>query len=194
MTRQGYLLAGGVMVLGLTFGAGYWQGQRSSAVATTQAENQANVAKVERDAFEAQAKAKDKTIESKDAAIMADKRSLARANAEIQRIKELPPIVINGPGTPDLRPVVERQKQLIDAYEVGKRSNEVYIKDLESKNFDLTCSRDLWKASTEAGKREAVGLRIALDLQKSLTKGALWKGRIQGLIVGLGSSYIAKRI
>jgi len=182
-----------LLVIGASIGVGYWYGTKRNQVKATQAENAANVAKGERDAFKAQAEAKDQEIAAKSAATLADKRALARANAEIQRIKDLPPVVPIGPGTPDLSPVVERQRQLIDAYEVGKQASEKYIFTLEADKLDLTISRDAWKASSEAGAREAAGLRIALEAQKSLTKNALWRGRIQGLAIGLGGGYVYGR-
>lgn len=190
---------GVLVVLGVTFGAGYWCAGNRNRAKVNEAETQANIAKGERDAITAQAQAKDKEIAAKNAATVADKRALARANAEIQRIKDLPPVVPIGPGTPDLSPVVECQRELSvaralnAAYEVGKQASEKYIFKLERENEDLTVSRDLWKASTEAGAREAAGLRIALEAQKSLTKNALWKGRFQGLAIGLGTGYVIGR-
>ncbi|MBA4274834.1 MAG: hypothetical protein C0436_04175 [Alphaproteobacteria bacterium] len=190
---------GVLIILGVTFGAGYWQGTKRNQAKVTQAETHANIAKGERDAITAQAQAKDQTIAAKDAAIAADKKALARANAEIQRIKDRPPVVPVGPGTANTSPVVECRRELtaarelIAAYEVGKLASEQFTKGLETKIDDLTISRDLWKASTEAGAREAAGLRIALEAQKSLTRNALWRGRIQGLAIGLGSGYVIGR-
>lgn len=184
---------GVLVVLGVTFGAGYWYAGNRNQSKVTQAETQANIAKGERDAITAQAQAKDKEIAAKNAAIVADKRALARANAEIQRIKDLPPVVPVGPGTPDLSPVVERQRELIAAYEVGKLASEQFTKGLETKIADLTISRDLHIKRAEAGEREAAGLRVALEAQKSLTKNALWKGRLQGLAIGLGTDYVIGR-
>lgn len=185
---------GVLVVLGVTFGAGYWQGTKRNQTKVTQAETQANIAKGEADAFKRQAEAKDQAIAAKDAAIVDARKLVSRANAEIERIKNLPAVVPSGSGTPDLRPLVERQGQLIAAYEISEKAKDGLIRDLDAKVFDLSTSRDLWKASADAREREAAGLRIALETQKTLTRNALWKGRIQGLVIGVGSFYLAKRM
>lgn len=58
----------------------------------------------------------------------------------------------------------------------------------------LTTSRDAWKATAEDRAREAAGLRIALDAQKSVANSGKWVGRFQGVAIGLGVGYIAGRL
>ena len=191
---------GVLVVLGVTFGAGYWQGTKRNQTKVTQAETQANIAKGEADALKRQAEAKDKADAAKDSAIADAKASLYRAEQELARSKMVRPAMVPVPisaipwtpmGNMGLeepgRDLVRRQETVIEA-----QSN--LIKLQETKIDDLTISRDLWKASTEAGAREAAGLRIALEAQKSLTRNALWRGRIQGLAIGLGSGYVIGRL
>lgn len=188
---------GGVLVvLGLVFGAGYWQGQRKGSTAATQAENMANVAKGEAYAIKAQALAKDAEIQAKDNGLAEARADLARRTAELARVRgallSKPATVPGAPesilaGSVDLAPVVEKQHEVIQA-------QAVLITELDTRVFDLTRSRDLWKTSAEAREREAAGLRIALEAQKSLTKGALWRGRFQGLAVGIGSGYLVGKM
>jgi hypothetical protein len=188
-----------LLVIGASFGVGYWQGTKRNQVKATQAENAANVAKGERDAFKAQAEAKDQEIAAKDAGLESAKASLRRAEQELARSKVVRPSVVSVPlpaipGTPmgnvgvedGWRDLVGRQEAVIQA------QGEV-IKLQDVKITDLTISRNAWKASSEAGRREAAGLRIALEAQKSLTRNALWRGRFQGLAIGLGSGYVIGR-
>jgi hypothetical protein len=196
MTRQGYLLAGGIVALGAIYGAGYWHGQHKENTRATQAEHKADVAKGEADALKRQAQAKDAEIVAKDAGLESSRAEVARKIAELAKLKASLLPVNPGPllpvkplesGVVDLAPLVAKQDEVINA-------QAYLIQGLETKIVDLTISRDAWKASEEARSREAAGLRIALEAQKSLTKGALWKGRFQGLAVGIGCGYLAGKI
>lgn len=198
--KSSAIAAGAVaIVLALTYGLGYRAGQAKVSQRAETAENEANVARGERETYKRQAEAKDQEIAARDAGLDAARNNLRRAEQELARSKmERPPVVPVPlpaiPGTPvgDLgveggwRDLVGRQEAVIQA-------QAYYINGLETKISDLTISRDAWKASAQAGEREAAGLRIALEAQKSLTKGALWKGRIQGLAIGLGSGYVLGR-
>lgn len=189
-----------VVVLGVTFGAGYWYAGNRNQAKVTQAETQANIAKGEADAIKRQAEAKDQAIAAKDSSLADAKARLYRAEQELARSKMVRPPVVPIPvpaipGTPvgnmgmaeQGRDLVGRQEAVIQA-----QAEVILIQDV--KIADLTASRDLWKASTEAGARESAGLRIALEAQKSLTKNALWRGRFQGLAIGLGSGYVIGRL
>lgn len=190
---------GVLVVLGVTFGAGYWYAGNRNQAKVTQAETQANIAKGERDAITAQAQAKDQAIAAKDSSLADAKARLHRAEQELARSKMVRPAVVPVPlpavpGTPLGNMGVEEPGwDLVGRQEAVIKAQSNLIKLQETKIDDLTISRDLWKASTEAGAREAAGLRIALEAQKSLTKNALWKGRFQGLAIGLGTGYVIGR-
>jgi hypothetical protein len=183
-------------VLVIVFGLGYWQGQRKVAAIASQSENAANVAKGEADALKRQAQAQDAEIAAKDAGLEAARADVVRKVAELAKIKAslhtydpVGPILPSEPvqpGVVDLAPLVAKQDEVIQA-------QSYFIKGLETKIVDLTISRDWWKDAEGARSREAAGLRIALETQKALTKGALWKGRIQGLAVGIASGYVYGR-
>lgn len=85
---------------------------------------------------------------------------------------------------PDLGPVVAKQRELISA-------QETRITLLEGNVSTLTLSRDAWRTSAQASAQEAVQLRAVIAAQQGLIAGALLKGRLQGLAVGLGSGYVA---
>ena len=198
MTPRAYLLAGGIVALGAIYGAGYWHGQHKENTRATQAEHKADVAKGEADALKRLGLAKDAEIQAKDTSLALSRAEVARRMAELAKVKgalqasvsaSSPsgaslPIEPVQPRMVDLAPLVAKQDEVINA-------QAYLIQGLETKIVDLTISRDAWKGSSEAREREVAGLRIALEAQKSLTKGALWKGRFQGLAVGLGCGYLA---
>lgn len=189
-------IGAGLLALCLAVGGGYWYAQHKAAQVVQESEARANVAKGEADASKSQALAKDKEIEVKDVDLAAARAEMAQRIAELARVKAslhaapaTPPVVHDQPiqpGVVDLAPLVKLQDEVI-------RAQSEVVAQQETKIINLTASRDLWKGSSEAREREAAGLRIALEAQKSLTKGALWKGRIQGLAVGLGAGYLAGR-
>lgn len=191
---------GVLVVLGVAFGAGYWQGTKRNQAKVAQSENAANVAKGEADALKRQAEAKDQAIAAKDSAIADAKASLYRAEQELARSKMVRPTVVPVPipaipWTPMGNMGMEEPgRDLVGRQEAVIKAQSNLIKLQEAKITDLTISRDTWKEAESARAREAAGLRIALEAQKSLTKNALWKGRIQGLAIGLGSGYAIGRL
>jgi hypothetical protein len=187
------LVLAGVALSAILIGAAVTSHFRAQA---TQAEAQANEAKGAADASKQQAQAKDAEIAAKDASLDAARNDVARKVAELARLRAaynaplvdpIPPEPVLVPtGVADLAPLVRKQDQVI-------ASQSVYITGLEARVSDLTTSRDAWKRSSEDREREAAGLRIALEAQKALTKSALWKGRFQGLALGLAGGYTAGR-
>lgn len=69
-----------------------------------------------------------------------------------------------------------------------------FIEGQQTQIAALVISRDAWKATAEERAREAAGLRIALDAQKSVANSGKWVGRFQGVAIGLGVGYIAGRL
>lgn len=86
--------------------------------------------------------------------------------------------------------LVNDQKALIQAQDAS-------IQGLQAQVISLTAARDAWKRSSDEGAREALNLRAALAQQQGLAKSALWRGRIQGLALGIvaggSSGYVAGR-
>ena len=68
------------------------------------------------------------------------------------------------------------------------------VEDQGTEISQLTISRDQWKASSEAEHRAVVGLQIALDAQKVVSKSDKWIGRVEGFAIGIGAGYVAGRL
>jgi len=183
------VIAAALVVLGVGSSCAYHYRAKAS-----QAENAANVAKGEADAAKAQAQAKDAEIAAKDSGLEQARADVARKIAELARLR-----ASLRPSAPE-DPVIDEpiQPGVVDLIHLVAKQDEVihvqanFIKGLEVKISDLTISRDAWKQSSDARERESAGLRIALEAQKSLTKSALWKGRFQGLAVGIATGYAVR--
>lgn len=188
-TLKPVIILAGLVLSTLAIGYGVVRYYQNKAI---QSEAQANEAKGAADAAKQQAK-------TKDAAIEAQANQLAEARADVARkLSQLAAYRAALPASPAVDPVSDEPifPGVVDLAPLVRKQDEViqaqshYIQGLETKITDLTMSRDLWKSSEEARSREAAGLRIALEAQKSLTKGALWKGRIQGLAIGIAGGYL----
>ena len=79
----------------------------------------------------------------------------------------------------DQAELIDAQGRLIDA--------------LKLQVTDLTTARDHWKGAFQAERDRSLQLEIALEAQKAMTRGALWRGRFQGIAIGLGAGYVAGR-
>jgi len=194
-------LASALIALGLTFGAGYWQGIKHQSNAAEQAEVRANVAKGEADALKRQANAKDAEIAAKDSGLAEARADVARKVEALRSIRAH--VHVSGTADESEQPILAGPEYLepnlagngiIAAQDALIQSQAYLIKSQEVKISDLLISRDLWKSSAEAREREAAGLRIALEARKSLTKGALWRGRFQGIAVGAALGYAGGRL
>lgn len=128
---------------------------------------------------------------------------VARLRAEVARLRSAAAPVPAPPQAPvlpepepvsmpvsapvDLTPLVAKLDELVKA-------QDREIGGLKAQVATLTSARDAWKLTAQNSGREALQLRAALAAQQGLTKNALWKGRIQGLAVGLGTGYIVGRL
>ena len=197
------ITAGAVLIiLGSVWALGYAMGQRKQAIATTEAENRANVEKGKADANQAQA------VQATAQAVAADQARLefqnkakasnalvAQKNAELAKLQadlaaSHQPVV---DGTPGLANAYAKALEVIEVQKADKAIDQEKIEAL-GRGIELwKASSKSWQASAEAREQEAAGLRIALEAQKSLTRGALWKGRLQGLAVGVASGYLVGR-
>lgn len=80
----------------------------------------------------------------------------------------------------DLSPLVAAQDKQIAA--------------LKDENAALRAALEESKAAFAAERDRANNLWLALEAQKAASKGALWKGRIQGLAVGFAAGYVGGRL
>jgi len=117
---------------------------------------------------------------------------LRKLAAKVPPVPSDPDHTVAPPTQPS--PVVDVRDQLIakDAEVIQAQGKQ--IEDQAVVIGALTVSRDMWKATAEARTREAAGLRIALDAQKSVASSGKWVGRIQGFAIGIGAGYVAGRL
>ena len=186
-----YVAGIALVCLSLSFGVGYFAGQRKAANQSMQAENAANIAHGVADATKQQA-------EKADADLASQAPKLAEARADVVRKAAVlaaartattpqPPADPAPIDVAALAPMDRAKDELIAA-------QKVYITGLESQNATLVISRDAWKATSTARDVENLNLRAANAAKDGLIAGALWKGRLQGLAIGIASGYVTGRI
>ena len=78
--------------------------------------------------------------------------------------------------------MVAKQDEVIQAQQVQINDQAVQI-------HTLTLDRDFWKTAYGESSKEATARRLALEGQLAATKAALWRGRIEGFVVGIGAGY-----
>ena len=149
------------------------------------------------DAHVTQAKASDPKVKDLETKLLAQTKDLDRLKAErvamLAHLAAISPSSSNsanqsaGSGTMgddvgSLQAVVEKDAEVIKAQDdqVGQQMEIIR---------QLTVSRDQWKASYESEHKALVGLQIALDAQKVVSKMDKWIYRGQGFAVGLVGGY-----
>jgi len=197
------ILASALLVAGVVGGfALSWQHHGTQVV---KAEQDAQTAKEQAIQARALAEQKDKDAQAQKARADAAEK-IADTSEAIFRAKAgkhstlLPPLPAP---PPDCAPFVERiqvletqiadKDQTIEAGKVALDDKNKAIGELKIQIADLGTSRDLWKKSADEERKRAACLEVALEAQKALTKQALWKGRLQGLAIGIGGGYLAGR-
>lgn len=150
---------------------------------------------------------------TKDAAVDSRQPEIDRLQAEVDRLhKELarpkvgrPAVVpvplppVHGPSVvgdgveeargalvDDLQAENAKQRELIAA-----QYKLLAVKDLQI--ADLTAARDFHRAAERARADQVLSLEAALAAQKTISKAALWRGRVEGfaggVLVGFGVGY-----
>jgi len=197
------ILSSALLVAGLVGGfALSWQHHSAQVV---KAEQDAQTAKEQALQARALAEQKDRDAQAQKARADAAEK-IADTSEAIFRAKAgkhptlLPPLPAP---PPDCAPFVERiqvletqiadKDQTIEAGKVALDDKNKAIGELKIQIADLVTSRDLWKKSADEERKRAACLEVALEAQKALTKQALWKGRLQGLAIGIGGGYLAGR-
>ena len=89
--------------------------------------------------------------------------------------------------TLDLAPLVAKYEELTQA-------QDREISGLRAEVATLTRARDSWKRAAEEGGREALQLRAALAAREGSLRAERWRGRIEGLAVGVALGYGAGRL
>ena len=201
------LVAAGVVVLGAVVTSAHFQRQYTTAIqAADEAHGRTDAAieSARRADAAAQTQASANAEQAKDVAKA--KLETSKAKAELARvlvqIHQTNPVIPPVSGSGNAASVaVDTHAELISAQAVviEKQEKEIAAQDGQIQGLtrslaSMTQARDAWKRTSEEGGREALQLRAALAAQEGLTKGALWKGRIQGFVVGLGSGYVGGRL
>ena len=195
-------LLGGLLIVGVLGGVAL--GVESCGKGkVNQGVQQANEAHGAANANQSQAQASDKLVADLQARVESaaqDMDRLTKERAALLRKLEakVPPVSSNsdhaapvatqpGPVADERDAVIAKDSELIQA-------QQVVISDQAAVIGTLIVSRDAWKATAEQRQREAAGLRIALDAQKSVANSGKWMGRVQGFAIGLGAGYVTGRI
>ena len=113
-----------------------------------------------------------------------------RLHAEVTRLKA----EAQGQDHPDLQPVVtalEAENGALHLEVQGLQQELVTRDDLLKVR---TAAAESWKAAYQQSAKEAALLRCAHEAQVAALKAERWKGRIEGLAVGIGVGYVAGRI
>lgn len=161
------------------------------------AEQKAQEAKGRADAHAGEAGQADARAQAREGELADATAEVERIRVELERLRQRPvgvrPTVpaaepVPGPApVEDLAPVVAKQDELIQA-------QARQIKGLEAQVVDLTAGRDQWKAAFQSERDRALSLELALEAQKAVSKGALWRGRLQGVAIGFAAGYVAGRV
>lgn len=147
-------------------------------------------------AIKATAKAEvyDQVVTVQGAEARGAKAGLVKSKALLANLPDATPVPEPGlasvPADPEL--LALRAKNMAQAAVIFDQDR--YIKTLELQLDTTTLSRDSWRTSAQASQAEIVQKNAVIAAQQGLIAGALLKGRLQGLAVGLGSGYFAGSI
>ena len=205
MTLRGWAIVAGCALGALvtSYGTGYFHGQKklvgtvsAAELAISEERGRANALK-EADAAQATENARrDEVLAVSRAAMVKARNELAALRGVHPVSDPLPPTVVQ-PGAVGSggSPVdVDGLSQLDKAKDEVILAQANYIEGQDAKISGMTISTGLKDKIIASQDRQIVGLHLALEAQKGLTKGALWRGRIQGLAVGAASGYLAGRL
>lgn len=139
----------------------------------------------------------DQQVQAQAPKIAADAAAVDALRAQLAALRARPVPPFPAPGAPvapepvappvDLVAQVAKQQELIDA-------QGAEIKDQAEQIHTLTLDRDAWRAAYDESSKEATERRLALEGQLAATKAALWRGRVEGLVVGLGVGYASGKL
>lgn len=183
----------GVVVLVLASGACVTSCYRHKAIVAIE---QANIEHGRADAQTATAQAFDEKAKEQAAIAKDAQARVDQLRAEVARLRVPKPA---SPAAPTVEPVSPVLPHLDLVPLVAKLDELVQAQDLEISALKgqvatLTSARDSWRLTAESSGREALQLRASLAAKEGLIKGALWKGRIQGVAFGLAVGYVGGRL
>ena len=141
----------------------------------------------------------DQHAQDQTPALQAADREVERLRAEVARLRRPAPRpdskpTPNEPDTPqpvsspvDLAPVVAKLDELVKA-------QDREIGGLKAQLETVMKARDSWKLAAQDSGREALQLRAALAAREGSLRAERWRGRIEGLAVGVALGYGAGRL
>lgn len=189
------------LIVGVVFSAALGS-QSCGKGKVQQAEATANVAHGAADAHRATAQQSDAKVAGLEAEVAHQKAALAgllgerealRRNlaAQVPTLPSNPDPAVPVPGPPSA-PDVRDALIAKDAEVIAEQARVIESQGVQLDQ--IATSRDQWKLASEERAREAAGLRIALDAQKSVANSGKWVGRIQGVAIGIGAGFVAGRL
>ena len=139
---------------------------------------------------QAQAQADElKAAAAEVARLRAEVARLRRAAAQVPAVSQ--PAAVPEPAPTPTQPPVD--PALVAKLDELVQAQDREIGGLKAQVMTLTSSRDSWKLAAQDFQRAELQTRAALAAQQGLTRNALWKGRLQGLAVGLGTGCVIGR-
>lgn len=198
-TLERRLILAGCLTLVAAFSYGAWLTHKAEkvadAIAAAEAKHEAAVvAEGKAEVYDAQVKANEPNVQAAKAAVTRAKARLAVNPAAIEtgpiHGETTSVVVLDALPDPRILELTIENGKLRDVVS----SLDKYVVQLEGKVTALTLSGDLKTVALRARDQESVQLHAVIAAQQGLIKGALLKGRIQGLAVGLGSGYLAGKL
>ena len=202
MTSAERRLLIGIFAVLLTM-LGFWGWMQHKESQVTEATAQGAAIHDTATAGQAKGEVYDQTVKASEPAVQAAKAKYERDNLKYRLIRDserpiaaVPDAPVVPGDSPDGRdaggdPVSgSPDPELLAARELIS-SQEAYIKALEGKVATQDLSIASWRGTAQARAQELVQANAVIAAQQGLIAGALLKGRLQGLAVGLGSGYVA---
>ena len=142
----------------------------------------------------AQGGSHDQEAQTLQAKIAADAQLVAQLRRQLARAHAVPVQPPPTPGAPDPQPVVAPDPPVPDSRDALIQAQDQQIQDQAAEITTLTLSRDSWHAAYDAEARSSTARRLAMDAQMAAMKAERWKGRFEGLAVGLGAGFVAGKV
>lgn len=170
--------------------AGFRWGMGRLSTAETQHEQKASEAKGRADEHKAAGGVADAAAAEAARRAQSAEAAVARLKRELDALRRPQPVPpgpdVPAPAPVDLAPEVAKRDQIIEA-------QDAHITALKIEVGTLTTARDHWRSAEQARADQVLHLEAALEAQKAISRGSLWRGRVQGLAIGLGAGYVAGR-
>jgi hypothetical protein len=178
-----------VIALAIVAGAFAYHGKKIQAVATQHEQTAKNEAR-RADAERSRALAQETAAQEAKAAVGRADLEVARLRAVVAKLRPATP----GVTLPSPEPLPAGDLASLDvAKDALIAAQDVAIQDRDKVIEALTIRGDAYRDEADARRRQVVSLELALEAQKAANRGALWRGRLQGVAGGLALGFCAGR-